>query len=153
MVRFAFAGAVFLMLAACITAPAPLTPEATAAEAATITAMLKAQDAAWNAGDIDGFMHGYWPSDDLRFASGGDVVRGYEATLARYKVRYPGREGMGVLTTADYEIDILSPGAAIAHGSWHVKLQDENLSGLYTLVLRKLDGEWLIISDTTTSAE
>lgn len=153
MVRSAFTGAAFLLLCACATAPAALTPEAKAAEAAIITALLKAQDAAWNEGDIEGFMRGYWPSDDLRFASGGTVVRGYDATLARYKVRYPGREGMGALTTSDYEIDILSPDAAIAHGSWHVKLAGEELSGLYTLVLRKQDGEWLIVSDTTTSAE
>lgn len=153
MIRSAFTGAAVLLLCACATAPAALTPEAKAAEAATITALLKAQDAAWNEGDIEGFMQGYWPSDDLRFASGGTVVRGYDATLARYKVRYPGREGMGELTTTDYEIDILSPDAAIAHGSWHVKLADEELSGLYTLVLRKQDGEWLIVSDTTTSAE
>jgi len=153
MVRSALTGAAFLLLCACATAPAALTPEAKAAEAATITALLKAQDAAWNEGDIEGFMRGYWPSDDLRFASGGTVVRGYDATLARYKLRYPGREGMGVLTTSDYEIDILSPDAAIAHGGWHVKLAGEELSGLYTLVLRKQDGEWLIVSDTTTSAE
>ena len=60
---------------------------------------------------------------------------------------------MGELTTSDYEIDILSPDAAVAHGSWQVKLAGEELSGLYTLVLRKQDGEWLIVSDTTTSAE
>ena len=153
MVRSAFTGAAFLLLCACASAPAALTPEAKVAEAATITALLKAQDAAWNEGDIEGFMRGYWPSDDLRFASGGTVVRGYDATLARYKVRYPGREGMGELTTSDYEIDILSPDAAVAHGSWQVKLAGEELSGLYTLVLRKQDGEWLIVSDTTTSAE
>lgn len=153
MIRSVLAGAAFLLIAGCATAPPSLTAEAKAAEAATITAMLKAQDAAWNQGDIDGFMNGYWPSDDLRFASGGDVVRGYDATLARYKARYPGREGMGVLTTSDYEIDVVSPDAAIAHGSWHVKLAGEELSGLYTLVLRKLDGAWLIVSDTTTSAD
>lgn len=153
MVQSVLAAAAFLLVAACSTAPAPLPPEAEAAEAATITAMLKAQDAAWNQGDIDGFMNGYWPSDDLRFASGGDVVRGYDATLARYKVRYPGREGMGELTTSDYEIDVVSPDAAIAHGSWHLKLEGEERNGLYTLVLRKLEGQWLIVSDTTTSAD
>lgn len=153
MIRSLVAGALFLFAAACATAPNALTSEQQTAEAATITALLKAQDAAWNAGDIDGFMNGYWPSEALRFASGGDVVRGYDATLARYKARYPGREGMGELTTADYEIDVVSHDAAIAHGRWNVVTSAGGSTGLYTLVLRKLDGQWLIVSDTTTSAE
>lgn len=150
MIRTGFAGLVFLCVVACASTPAAL---GKAAEAATITAMLKAQDAAWNEGDIDGFMTGYWPSEDLRFASGGDVVHGFDATLARYKARYPGREGMGALTTSDYEIDILSDDAAIAHGRWKVTTEAGSSDGLYTLVLRKMDGQWLIVSDTTTSAQ
>ena len=153
MFRPLFAGALLLFAAACATAPAALTPDQQASEAATITALLNAQDAAWNAGDIEGFMNGYWPSESLRFASGGDVVRGYDSTLARYKARYPGREGMGELSTTDYEIDVLSRDAAIAHGRWKVVTGAGSSTGLYTLVLRKLDGQWLIVSDTTTSAE
>lgn len=153
MIRPFLAGAVFLFAAACASAPAALSSQQEAAEAATITALLQAQDAAWNAGDIKGFMNGYWPSGELRFASGGNVVRGYEATLARYKVRYPGREGMGQLSASDYEIDILSEDAAIAHGSWNVTTAEGSSGGLYTLVLRKMDGQWLIVSDTTTLAE
>ncbi|CAN0527889.1 unnamed protein product, partial [Scytosiphon promiscuus] len=37
-------------------------------EEAAITAMLEAQDAAWNRGDIPACMDGYWKSPDLRFA-------------------------------------------------------------------------------------
>jgi ketosteroid isomerase-like protein len=153
MIRSALSGAAFLFLAACATAPAALTPARQSAEAATITALLQSQDAAWNAGDIDGFMHGYWPSEDLRFASGGDVVHGFDATLARYKKRYPDRGAMGVLTTTDYEIEILSADAAIAHGRWKVTTASGSSEGLYTLVLRKMHGDWLIVSDTTTAAD
>lgn len=149
MLRSFLAGLALMLAAACANLPAP--PDR-AGEAATITALLKAQDAAWNAGDIDGFMHGYWPSPELRFASGGEVVYGFDATLARYKLRYPGREGMGTLTTSEYVIDILSGDAAIAHGRWNVETGEGQASGLYTLVLRKIDGQWLIVSDTTTSA-
>ena len=153
MIRPFLAGAVLLLAAACASTPVALLPQQEAAEAATITALLQAQDASWNAGDIEGFMNGYWPSGELRFASGGNVVRGYEATLARYKLRYPGREGMGQLSTSGYEIDILSEDAAIAHGSWKVTTAEGSSDGLYTLVLRKMDGQWLIVSDTTTSSE
>jgi ketosteroid isomerase-like protein len=150
MIRNCLLSLALLVLAACATPAATLRQDA---EAAAITRLLKAQDDAWNAGDIEGFMKGYRVSDELRFASGGDVVRGYDATLARYKTRYPGPEGMGELSTTDYEIDILSRDAAIAHGRWQVVRDGEILSGLYTLVLRKDEGGWVIVSDTTTSAE
>jgi len=153
MVRYLAAGAACFVLSACAGMPAALSAEERAVEVATITALLDAQDAAWNRGDIAGFMAGYWPSPDLRFASGGEVVRGFDETLARYKMRYPGKEGMGELQTDGYEIDILPPDAAVAHGRWRVTRGAETLSGLYTLVLRKRGASWYIVSDTTTSAD
>ena len=153
MVRFVFASAVFLFAAACARAPPPLTAEREAAEVAAITQLLDAQDVAWNKGDIDGFMKGYWPSPDLRFASGGKVTRGFDETVARYKTTYATPALMGQLDTSDHEIVLLSPDAAIAHGHLALTRDGDAPSGLYTLVLRKFDGEWLIVSDTTTSAD
>ncbi len=142
------------MLAACATTPAAgLVAPDEAAEAAAITAMLEAQDAAWNRGDIPGFMAGYWRSPELRFASGGTIARGWDATLERYETRYDTPEKMGTLVTSEYEIDVVSEDAAIAHGRWMLDVAGENPSGLYTLVLRKIEGDWLIVSDTTTSAD
>ncbi len=153
MIRSLFVSAALLWMAACATPPAGLTPEKQAAEAAAITALLEAQDLAWNAGDIDGFMKGYWPSPDLRFASGGTVTRGHAQTVARYKSTYASRELMGTLHTTDNEVVLLSPDAAVVHGRWRLERDGDAPSGLYTLVLRKMEGEWLIVSDTTTSAE
>ncbi len=145
------------MLGACATPLAGAAPAMRAAEeareAATIEAMLRAQDEAWNQGDIDGFMQGYWKSPELRFASGGSVTRGWQATLDRYRTRYDSREKMGRLVTSDYEIVLLSPDAAIAHGRWQLERAGDAPSGLYTLVLRKIGGDWVIVSDTTTSAD
>jgi ketosteroid isomerase-like protein len=142
------------MMAACATTPAagPVALDE-AGEAAAITAMLEAQDAAWNRGDIPGFMAGYWRSPELRFASGGTIARGWDATLERYETRYDTPEKMGTLVTSEYEIDVVSEDAAIAHGRWMLDVAGENPSGLYTLVLRKIEGDWLIVSDTTTSAD
>ncbi|MFH1518274.1 MAG: nuclear transport factor 2 family protein [Pseudomonadota bacterium] len=135
------------------TVPVPiLTPAQVDAESARITALLEAQDAAWNRGDIDAFMKGYWRSPELRFASGGNVTRGWDETNARYKRVYATPDLMGRLSTSDYEIVILSPDAAIAHGAWRLDRPGDRPSGLYTLVMRKIGGEWLIVSDTTTSA-
>ncbi|RIJ32466.1 YybH family protein [Henriciella mobilis] len=124
-----------------------------AEDEAAITALLDRQDEAWNAGDIEGFMDGYWQSPELRFASGGTVVRGYAPTLERYRTRYSSRAAMGTLDTSDLEIVRLSPDAAIVHGRWQLERENDTPGGLFTLVLRRMDGEWKIISDTTTSAD
>lgn len=153
MLRALIAGAALILAAACATPAASPGAAEQARETAQILALLEAQDEAWNRGDIDGFMAGYWQSEDLRFASGGEVARGYAGTLARYKQRYSSRELMGTLSTTDHEITILSPNAAIAHGRWQLTRDKDSPWGLYTLVLRKIGGDWVIVSDTTTSAE
>ena len=147
----ALTGAAFLALAACATSSSG--PADRATDEAAILALLEAQDTAWNQGDIEGFMAGYLRSPELRFASGGNITRGWDETLARYKARYGTGAEMGTLTTSDHEIEILSPDAAIAHGKWQLDWQGKQPWGLYTLVLRKTDGEWRIVSDTTTAAE
>src|SRR5437879_453541 len=55
-----------------------------------IQQVLDAQQAAWNKGDLEGFMTGYWKSDDLSFYSGGDKTKGWQATLERYQKKYQG---------------------------------------------------------------
>ena len=146
-----FAGTLLLIHAAC--ASVPLSQETRASEEAAILSLLEEQDLAWNAGDIEGFMAGYWKSPELRFASGGNITRGWDETLARYQARYGASDEMGTLTTSDHDIQILSPDAAIAHGKWQLDWKGRKPWGLYTLVLRKVDGDWFIVSDTTTSAD
>lgn len=136
-----------LTLSAC--QPAPADKSAIEAE---LVSILNAQDEAWSTGDIDAFMESYWKSPELRFASGGKINRGWEATRDGYYTRYPNPNVMGKLITDDYEVDVISPNAAIVHGSWKLEREGEPASGLYTLVFKKIDGEWVITSDTTTSA-
>lgn len=123
------------------------------AEEDAILAVLIAQKAAWNAGDIDGFMDGYWVSDELRFASGGTVVKGWQATKDRYHARYTNRAIMGTLDFSELEVDLLAGDAAIVHGQWALQRETDRPSGLFTLVFKQIDGNWLIVSDTTTSAD
>lgn len=140
----------FLVLVACAAAPAGVTSSADEPE---IMSVLETQKAAWNAGDIDRFMDGYWQSPDLRFASGGTVTRGFQPTLDRYKQRYSGRAAMGRLDFTELEVVKLAVDAAVVHGRWELTRESDAPSGLFTLVFRKLDGSWKIISDTTTSAD
>lgn len=121
-------------------------------DADRIRTVLTTQQTAWNAGDIDGFMAGYWNSPDLRFASGGTVTRGWQATRDRYHKNYADRALMGTLTFSDLEIVEISDDAAIVHGGWALARNGDEPSGLFTLLLRKIDGAWKVVSDTTTSA-
>lgn len=118
-----------------------------------ILAVVERQQSAWNSGDIDGFMQGYWPSPELRFASGGTVTTGWQETRDRYHQRYSNRALMGKLSFDKLEVDQLSDDAAIVHGQWTLIREHDQPWGLFTLVFKHIDGDWKIVSDTTTSAD
>ncbi len=120
---------------------------------ADITQVLHTQDAAWNAGDIDGFMAHYLTSESLRFASGGRVNRGWQATIDGYKTRYPDKAAMGILDFKNLEIKVLSADYAQVFGRWELTRAHDKPGGLFTLLLNKQDEKWVIISDHTSSDE
>ena len=65
-------------------------------EIKAIKEILNAQKECWNNGDIDGFMEGYWNSEELIFTSlNHKPAFGWENTLERYKNSYPTKESMG----------------------------------------------------------
>lgn len=119
-----------------------------------IRACMDSQVAAWNRGDLNGFMRCYWHSPDLTFFSGGTITRGWEPTLARYQKRYQseGHE-MGKLDFSDLSITILAPDAAFVRGRWHLKMRDgKEPHGLFTLMWRlQPSGVWQIIHDHTSA--
>lgn len=119
---------------------------------ADISDLLTRQVEAWNAGDVEGFMKGYRQDDDLTFLAGGGVTYGWNATLERYRRRYPDREAMGRLTFSDVHINPIAPDAALVWGRWRVERRDET-GGLFTLLLRKRDGAWSIVHDHTSVGE
>ena len=133
----------FLLVAGCANGRTAMT---TSGE---IPAMLQRQADAWNKGDIDTFMEPYWQSPDLTFSTGVRLTRGFAATLERYRNRYPTPDAMGRLTFSDLEIIDLSPSAALVLGAWHLD-RDEPVGGLFTLVLRREHGRWIIIHDHTS---
>lgn len=130
-------------------------PECTGAGLAVseICDVLRAQEAAWNAGDINGFMDGYWQSPHLRFASGGSVTTGWEETLARYLARYDTDAAMGDLEFSGVQVDQLSPDSAIVFGRWQLHREHDRPAGLFTLVFRHIDEAWVIVHDHTSSAD
>ncbi len=115
--------------------------------------MLTEQAAAWNRGDLEAFMDGYWRSPDLIFTSGGNVQRGWQTTFDRYLTRYgTSPETMGRLTFSELEIHPLGDGAAWALGRWGLEYDGgASPGGVFSLVFREIDGRWLIVHDHTSS--
>ncbi len=109
--------------------------------------LLSEQSAAWNRGDIDNFMHGYWENDSLMFIGKSGVTYGWKNTLNNYKKGYPDTATMGKLTFTMIDAKNLSPEYFHVTGKWHLQRSIGNIEGYFTLLFRKLDGQWVIISD------
>jgi ketosteroid isomerase-like protein len=115
-----------------------------------IRSVMNAQVTAWNAGDIEGFMGGYWKSEQMKFVSGDNVSRGWQAALDRYKKNYDSKAKMGVLTFSELEVNVLSKDAAVVLGNWSLVREKDNPKGKFTLIFRKFKDGWKIVHDHTS---
>ena len=112
-----------------------------------ILAILDNQTAYWNRGDLENFMKGYWENDSLRFIGKSGITYGYTNTLNNYKRGYPDTAAMGKLHFNILVIKKLSARYYEVVGKWNLKRSIGDVSGHYTLLLRKIKGKWVIISD------
>lgn len=138
----------FLALTSCSTAPTPQVQEENVKEA-VLAELFKQQDC-WNEGDIDCFMNGYWNSDSLVFVSGEKISFGWQKVTDNYKAKYSSKELMGTLTFDIDKTEQLSPDAMVVLGSWNLKRSDVDFGGKFSLLWRKIDGEWKIVIDHTS---
>jgi len=115
-----------------------------------IRAVLDAQQAAWNRGDIEGFMGYYWKSDDLTFQSGNSRTHGWSEVLARYQRTYPPGT-MGRLEFTDLVFKILSRDAAFVLGRFRLDQGGALREGVFTLIFRRTGQGWRIVHDHTSS--
>lgn len=116
-----------------------------------ITAVLTAQQSAWNRGDVDAFLTGYWRSPELTFSGSSGVARGWDGVLARYKRNYPDLAAMGQLDFSNLEIRFLGPDAALVLGHWHLMREKGDVGGVFTLVWQHFPDGWKIIHDHTSA--
>lgn len=131
----------------------PKTSSSDAKAIAAVRAVIEAQAAAWNRGDIEGYMDGYARSDDTTFVSGDTLTRGWQTVLERYKKGYDSREKMGQLTFSDLEIKPLNKEMAVVTGRWLLTRAKDTPHGRFTLIFRKSKAGWRIIHDHTSSAD
>lgn len=111
---------------------------------------MKKQELAWNNFDLEGYMKHYWNNDSLMFIGSKGITYGWKQTLSNYKKSYPDKEAMGVLTFVNYNVEQLSPTSVYVIGHWQIKKKDKEVGGHYTLLWRKIKGEWVIVSDHTS---
>jgi len=117
-----------------------------------IERILLNQIAAWNAGDIDGYMKGYWNSDSTVFLSGGNLTRGYDSVLSRYKKSYDTRDKMGRLEFTELQVRMMSQTLGVATGAWRLYRANDEPWGRFTLLIEKKPEGWRIVHDHTSSA-
>jgi beta-aspartyl-peptidase (threonine type) len=116
--------------------------------------VLDSQVAAWNKGDLKGFMAGYWKSEELTFFSGDKIERGWQATYDRYQKRYQaeGRE-MGKLSFSDLDIQMIDSDTAWVRGRWKLVTSKDTPGGLFTLIVKKFPEGWRIVHDHTSAGQ
>jgi hypothetical protein len=105
------------------------------------------QQAAWNDGDLEGFMAAYWQSDSLTFIGKNGLKTGWQATLEGYQRGYPDRAAMGQLQFTNLSIDSLDRATYTVIGKWELFRAADTLRGHYSLIWQKRNGQWVIISD------
>lgn len=119
-----------------------------------IRAVLDAQVEAWNRGDLEGYMRGYWMSPELTFFGGATETSGWTKTLERYRKSYKseGRQ-MGRLSFNNVRIEMVSPDAAFVRGEWKLEMPaGQQPHGVYTLLMRRLPDGWRIIHDHSSGS-
>lgn len=112
-----------------------------------IKQILENQTRAWNRGDIEAYMTGYWQSDSLLFIGKSGIKYGYQNTLNNYKKGYPDTAAMGKLTLDILQMKRLSVLYFFVVGKWHLQRTIGDIGGHFTLLMRKVKGKWVIISD------
>ena len=123
-----------------VNAASPLT------DAEQIQQIMAAQEKAWNRGDLEAFMQGYWQSEDLAFVGKSGLKKGWQTTLDNYKKSYPNKSAMGILkfTLLDSQV---SGDSAFVLGKWHLTRDKDTPNGHFTLYWKKINDDWKIVID------
>ena len=116
-----------------------------------IKEVLFTQEKYWNNGDIDGFMLGYWNSQKFKFSWVNGTEYGWENALEKYKISYPTKESMGEFSFEILDVKLTSDTTAVLDGKWELIRKNDNPKGSFTYIFKKIENNWLIISDYSTN--
>ena len=114
-----------------------------------IRKVMQEQQTAWNNFDLEGFMEGYWKSEELKFYGSSGVTYGWQNTLDRYKKGYPSKEHTGTLKFVLKEISKIDESSYYVLGEYHLERSVGNADGIFMIIFKKIKGHWKIIADTS----
>ena len=114
---------------------------------AAVRNVLTQQTKQWNDGNIPAFMDTYWKSDSLMFIGKSGITYGWQKTMDNYKRSYPDTVTMGKLGFDLLEVKRLSTDFFFVVGKWHLSRSIGDIGGVFTLLFRKINNKWVIVSD------
>jgi ketosteroid isomerase-like protein len=123
------------------------TAVAQSSDETAIRTVLSTQQDAWNKGDINGFMQGYWKSDSLAFIGKSGVTYGWQKTLDNYKKGYPDTAAMGNLTFTLIKVEKIDKDHYFVIGKWFLKRSIGDIGGHFTLFFKRIKKQWVIVVD------
>jgi len=118
-------------------------------DVAAIRSILDQQQKAWSDNDLEGFMSGYWESEELTYFSRGKISKGWQTTLANYKRNYPTTNETGKLNFEIANITKINEDAYWVMGSYFLTREAGDANGTFMIVFKRIDGEWKIIGDSS----
>ncbi len=142
---------ILVSLLLCSATTVPLFAQKADRDGQAIRAVMAAQEVAWNRGDKEAFMEGYWHADSLTFVGARGLTFGWQQTLDGYKKGYPTPESMGQLHFTLIRLEKLSKRSAYVIGKWHLTRSIGDVGGHFILVWKKIKGKWVIVTDHTSS--
>ena len=115
----------------------------------TVIQHMNNQEKSWNNFDIQGFMKFYWNNDSLKFIGNKGITYGWKNTLDNYIKGYPTKEAMGILKFTIAEVTQLSKNSIYVIGKWELT-KEKPVGGYFTLLWKKINGNWVIVCDHTS---
>lgn len=112
-----------------------------------IRTVLQRQQDAWNKGQLETYMQGYWKNDSLMFIGKSGITYGWQKTLDNYKKGYPDKAAMGKLDFNILQMRQLDRLNYFVVGQWHLQRSIGDIGGYFTLWLKKIMGRWFIVAD------
>lgn len=120
--------------------------------AQAVRAAFEAWGDAWNSGDIDGYLAGYWDSPATRWVRAGNIVRGKQAITQAYKAGFPTPESLGQIEMLHFEMDVIGDQDALVFGIIAHTRGESTQKASFAAHVRDFDGDWLIVSDHVSPA-